>query len=335
MVLGKTFLHEPQLVVEGLQPGIVGQGDKTRIPLGHHQIHEGPDRIDAHPLVAEARGNGQRAQLHGAGVDDLLFHAAHEDAVDGRNEETLPIVLDIGLAARLEVAAPPIHGENPENDVHLIVGFQPVEGLLEVVGDQGARSLDGEKLMLDRILAGRQDVHSIAVAGLDFLADTGHRPLEVDIGDQVADIFQGLAHPSGGDGVDLVPLAVDKKTTFQKDHLVHGLLVAQHRIVEIDFRVDAHDDGFRQAAFQLPDQLLVGEAVGHVVQERGSGSITGEKLDIVDDFLKVVAQNTLPAGDEDLPAGKGMRIFLQVEFGHGRRWPPLGSGRCNTGSEAV
>jgi hypothetical protein len=30
----------------------------------------------------------------------------------------------------------------------------------------------------------------------------------------------------------------------------------------------------------------------------------------------MIAQNTLAAGNEDLSAGKGPRVFFEVEFGH-------------------
>ena len=73
---------------------------------------------------------------------------------------------------------------------------------------KGARPFHGEEFVFDGIFTRRQDVYSVALPDLDLLTDARHGPLEVDVGDQIANILKRFTDPAGGDGIDFMPLTV-------------------------------------------------------------------------------------------------------------------------------
>lgn len=266
-------------------------------------MDKGTYRVDTDALVAKAGGDGQCPQLDGLVVDGLLLDAADDDGIDDGDEEVVAMAVEILLAARLEEPAPLIAGENAGDNGHLLVAGDAAELLGEVVGDHRAAALNGEQLVLDGVLARREDMHAVAGAHLDHLADAVHGIAKVDVGDGVAELAERLAQAVGIEGVDLVTAGIDERAAFKKDQLVEGLGIVQHRPVEIDIRHHPHHLRPGQLALQLLLQFLVGKAVGKIVKEADLDGHAAKKLEVGDDLGKVIAQYPLAAGDPDPLAG--------------------------------
>jgi hypothetical protein len=58
--------------------------------------------------------------------------------------------------------------------------------------------------------------------------------------------------------------------------------------------------------------LLVGKPVGHVVEESGAHPLPVQKFNVRNNILEVVSEDTLPAGNEDRFACKGLGIFFYI-----------------------
>ena len=90
--------------------------------------------------------------------------------------------------------------------------------------------------------------------------------------------------------------------------------VVEYEVIKVLFRQDFNYSGFRQTGCELPEMLLVGEPVGHVVKEGGAQSLPVQKFDVRNDIWEVVSEDTLPAGNKNSLACKGPGIFFYIKF---------------------
>jgi len=204
--------------------------------------------------------------------------------------------------------------QDAENNVSLPLAVHGTKGLFKVVRNQGSGTLDGEQLMLDGILSGRQYVHAVAMACIDLVTYLFQGALEIDIGNEVGVSTKSLPCPLGVDGVNFISLAVDEVLSFQKDKLVNLGAEIEHKVIKVQIRQNLDNSSFRQTGGKLPEMLLIGKPVGHVVEEGGTRPLPVQEFDVRDDVVEVVSEDTLPAGNENRLACKGAGIFFYIEF---------------------
>ena len=60
--------------------------------------------------------------------------------------------------------------------------------------------------------------------------------------------------------------------------------------------------------------LLVGKPVGHVMEKSGADPLPVQKFDVRNDVVEMISEDTLPAGNEDRFACKGLGIFFYMQF---------------------
>ena len=136
--------------------------------------------------------------------------------------------------------------QNAENNVRLVLAGSHSKRLFKIIGYQRAGALDGEQLMLDGVLAGRKDVHAVAVARIDLAANLFQGTLEVGIGNEVRISTECVSCPLGVDGVDFYAPTVDEELSFQKDKFGDMAAVIEHKVVKIAIRQDFNNSGLRQ-----------------------------------------------------------------------------------------
>ncbi len=60
--------------------------------------------------------------------------------------------------------------------------------------------------------------------------------------------------------------------------------------------------------------LLVGKPVGHVMEKSSADPLPVQKFDVRNDVVEMISEDTLPAGNENRFARKGLGIFFYVQF---------------------